>query len=190
METEQALASGSASSSGLKRAAFSPNNGVKSGVTGMTSANKPGSAKKLVIKNFVKPNLPENYLEQTWDRLREAVIAIQTSKPISTPLEELYQAVENLCSHKMATQVYSNLESLCMKHVKDNISQFESDMDSLMFLKTLDNCWQNHCRQMVSIPCCIHTNLYYIIFQIMVRSIFLFLDRTYVLQTASIASIW
>ncbi|KAL8623970.1 Cullin-4A [Nucella lapillus] len=37
----------------------------------------------------------------------------------------------------------------------------------------MNNCWLSHCRQMI-----------------MIRSIFLFLDRTYVLQTTAILSIW
>ncbi|KAL3847408.1 hypothetical protein ACJMK2_018321 [Sinanodonta woodiana] len=41
------------------------------------------------------------------------------------------------------------------------------------FLKKIDQYWQAHCRQMI-----------------MIRSIFLFLDRTYVLQNSSIMSIW
>ncbi|XP_053200258.1 cullin-4B-like [Panonychus citri] len=136
--------------------------------------SKPGSARKLVIKNFSKPLLPENYLDDTWSKLRLAVIAIQTSKAIAMPLEELYKAVENICSHKMASKLYSNLEDLCEEHVKQNIGQFiDCNMDSLTFLKTMDNCWQDHCRQMI-----------------MIRSIFLFLDRTYILQNAAITSIW
>lgn len=91
-------------------------------------------------------------MEETWSKLRLAVIAIQTSKPISVPLEELYKAVENICSHKMAPQLYNNLETLCEQHVKQNISQFvDCNMDSLTFLKMLNSCWQDHCRQMVII---------------------------------------
>jgi len=37
----------------------------------------------------------------------------------------------------------------------------------------MNSCWQTHCRQMI-----------------MIRSIFLFLDRTYVLQTSAVSSIW
>lgn len=48
-----------------------------------------------------KPNLPENYQETTWSKLKESVIAIQTSKAITYSLEELYQAVENMCNHKV-----------------------------------------------------------------------------------------
>lgn len=136
--------------------------------------HKPGSARKLVIKNFEKPRLPENYQQQTWEKLKEAVLAIQTSRPISTSQEELYQAVENMCSNKMAIQIYENLRVLCEHHVKLNVDQFLKEyMDSLYFLKLMNDCWQAHCRQMI-----------------MIRSIFLFLDRTYVLQNASISSIW
>lgn len=137
--------------------------------------SKPGTAKKIVIKNFRdKPKLPENYQENTWDKLKEAVIAIQTSKSIKSSLEELYQAVENMCSHKMAAILYDNLRILCETHVKSNINQFLAEsMDSLFFLKQMNSCWQAHCRQMI-----------------MIRSIFLFLDRTYVLQNAAISSIW
>ncbi|XP_045496375.1 cullin-4A isoform X2 [Colias croceus] len=141
-----------------------------------SSMNKPGAtAKKLVIKNFKsKPNLPENYQETTWSKLREAVIAIQTSKAIAYSLEELYQAVENMCSHKMASQLYVNLTNLVEAHVKSNIEQFLSEsMDRQVFLKRMDDCWRAHCRQMI-----------------MIRSIFLYLDRTYVLQNPSIHSIW
>lgn len=71
-----------------------------------------------------KPTLPENYQEKTWEKLKEAVIAIQTSKPIGYSQEELYQAVENMCSHKMDSQLYVNLTGLAENHVKSNIKPF------------------------------------------------------------------
>ncbi|XP_063375392.1 cullin-4A [Cydia amplana] len=141
-----------------------------------TMQSKPGATtKKLIIKNFKsKPKLPENYQETTWGKLREAVVAIQTSTAIAYSLEELYQAVENMCSHKMASQLYVNLTNLVEAHVKANIEQFLSEsMDRQVFLKRMDDCWRAHCRQMI-----------------MIRSIFLYLDRTYVLQNPSIHSIW
>ncbi|XP_046995069.1 cullin-4A [Schistocerca americana] len=136
---------------------------------------KPGAAKKLVIKNFKeKPKLPDNYQERTWEKLKEAVIAIQTSKSIRYSLEELYQAVENMCNHKMASTLYVNLTALTEQHVKANIEQFMAEsMDRQIFLKKMNECWQSHCQQMI-----------------MVRSIFLYLDRTYVLQNPTIHSIW
>lgn len=57
-----------------------------------------------------KPKLSDDYQAETWRRLQESVIAIQTSTRISHCLEELYQAVENMCSYKMAPQLYDNLK--------------------------------------------------------------------------------
>ncbi|KAG8192285.1 hypothetical protein JTE90_002110 [Oedothorax gibbosus] len=136
--------------------------------------HKPGSTKKLVIKNFAKPTLPENYKQQTWEKLKNAVVAIQKSKSISTSQEELYQAVENLCSNNMASFLYDGLKDLCEVHIKANVDQFlPESMDSFQFLKLMNEFWQAHCRQMI-----------------MIRSIFLFLDRTYILQTPGIPSLW
>ncbi|NXL77208.1 CUL4B protein, partial [Leptocoma aspasia] len=158
--------------------------------------SKPGSAKKLVIKNFKdKPKLPENYTDETWQKLKEAVEAIQNSTSIKYNLEELYQAVENLCSYKISANLYKQLRQICEDHIKAQIHQFREypflslftpsinydflndffmdSLDSVLFLKKIDKCWQDHCRQMI-----------------MIRSIFLFLDRTYVLQNSMLPSIW
>ncbi|NXN95141.1 CUL4B protein, partial [Rhinopomastus cyanomelas] len=137
--------------------------------------SKPGSAKKLVIKNFKdKPKLPENYTDETWQKLKEAVEAIQNSTSIKYNLEELYQAVENLCSYKISANLYKQLRQICEDHIKAQIHQFrEYPFFPVLFLKKIDKCWQDHCRQMI-----------------MIRSIFLFLDRTYVLQNSMLPSIW
>nr|XP_046262852.1 cullin-4B [Scatophagus argus] len=148
---------------------------TKSAGSGTFSNSKPGAAKKLVIKNFKdKPKLPENYIQETWQKLKEAVEAIQNSTSIKYNLEELYQAVENLCSHKISAKLYKQLRAVCEDHIKAQIDQFREDaLDSVLFLKKIDKCWQDHCRQMI-----------------MIRSIFLFLDRTYVLQNSMLPSIW
>ncbi|NWY34047.1 CUL4B protein, partial [Pheucticus melanocephalus] len=136
--------------------------------------SKPGSAKKLVIKNFKdKPKLPENYTDETWQKLKEAVEAIQNSTSIKYNLEELYQAVENLCSYKISANLYKQLKQICEDHIKAQIHQFREYPFLVLFLKKIDKCWQDHCRQMI-----------------MIRSIFLFLDRTYVLQNSMLPSIW
>ncbi|NWV67848.1 CUL4B protein, partial [Malurus elegans] len=142
--------------------------------------SKPGSAKKLVIKNFKdKPKLPENYTDETWQKLKEAVEAIQNSTSIKYNLEELYQAVENLCSYKISANLYKQLRQICEDHIKAQIHQFREypflalNKPKLFCLQEYDKCWQDHCRQMI-----------------MIRSIFLFLDRTYVLQNSMLPSIW
>jgi cullin-4 len=61
------------------------------------------------------------------------------------------QAVENMCSHKMASVLYEELRVVCESHVQANVGVFLNDTsgDNTQFLKTLDKCWQDHCRQMV-----------------------------------------
>ncbi|XP_037953327.1 cullin-4A [Teleopsis dalmanni] len=142
---------------------------------GSNNATKPGDVKKIVIKNFkAKPILPDNYSENTCEKLEEAVLAIQVSKPIKYSLEELYQAVENMCSHKMSAELYAKLHELTEAHVKRNVNTFSNGtMDKLVFLTKLNEWWLSFCQQMI-----------------MMRSIFLYLDRTYVLQTPSVHSIW
>ncbi|XP_034436636.1 cullin-4A isoform X2 [Hippoglossus hippoglossus] len=161
-----------------KRASFSAitehnTNGM--GRTSAVASGKSGASKKLVIKNFKdRPKLAENYTEDTWLKLRDAVGAIQNSTSIKYNLEELYQAVENLCSYKVSPTLYKQLRQVCEDHVQAQIYQFrEESLDNLSFLKRMNRCWQDHCRQ-----------------TIMIRSIFLFLDRTYVLQNSLLPSIW
>ena len=137
--------------------------------------NRQTQTKKLVIKNLkATPSLPKDFQERSWDKLRKAVVAIQTATSIDTSLEELYQAVENLCSHGMAEKVYCQLRDLVECHTKNMVQQFLGEsMDKLIFMKKMNEAWSGHCQQII-----------------MCRSIFLFLDRTYVLQHPGILSIW
>uniref|UniRef100_A0A8C6PEQ3 Cullin-4A n=1 Tax=Nothobranchius furzeri TaxID=105023 RepID=A0A8C6PEQ3_NOTFU len=143
----------------------------------MTHTNR---MKTLSLYEVNRPKLSENYTEDTWLKLRDAVGAIQNSTSIKYNLEELYQAVENLCSYKVSPTLYKQLRQVCEDHVQAQIHQFReypfdlcSSLDNLSFLKRMNRCWQDHCRQ-----------------TIMIRSIFLFLDRTYVLQNSLLPSIW
>lgn len=132
------------------------------------------SVKKLVIKNFKDKTLMlENYTEETWQKLKEAVQAIQNNTSIEYSLEELYQSVENLCSYNLSVNLYERLKQLCEDHIKAQIHQFREFLDGDIFLKKMDTCWQNHGRQMI-----------------LIRNIFLFLDRTYVFQVSVSSSIW
>ena len=84
----------------------SPNGVVRK--TAVKSAGAPG-AKKLVIKNLKpKPVLPDQFETRAVEKLRRAVVAIQKAQSIDTSLEELYAAVENLCSHGFADKVRTN----------------------------------------------------------------------------------
>uniref|UniRef100_A0A7N4PHA9 Cullin-4B n=1 Tax=Sarcophilus harrisii TaxID=9305 RepID=A0A7N4PHA9_SARHA len=74
----------------------------------------------------------------------------------------------------ISAKLYKQLRQICEEHIRTQIHQFREDsLDSVLFLKKIDKCWHNHCRQMS-----------------MIRSIFLYLDRTYVLQNSMLPSIW
>ncbi|KAG8452124.1 hypothetical protein GDO86_004064 [Hymenochirus boettgeri] len=136
-----------------KKTNFSTVVGHTNGLTKPSSLHsKPAASKKLVIKNFKdKPILPDNYTRDTWQKLHEAVNAIESSTSIKYNLEELYQAVENLCSYKVSHTLYKQLRQVCEDHMKAQIHQFgEYSLDSFLFLKKVNRCWKDHCRQMVS----------------------------------------
>ncbi|XP_077976505.1 cullin-4B-like isoform X2 [Styela clava] len=148
-------------------------NGMKKPPLGSGLKGSAGP-KKLTIKNFkAKPRLPQDYEKIAWQKLEEAVSAIHRSSFIRYSLEELYKAVENLCSHKISQTLYDQLKVVCEKHVQRQLDLFSEDSDSEAFLVKLDKQWRDHCQQMV-----------------MIRCIFLVLDRTYVLQNSMIPSLW
>ena len=73
---------------------------------------------------LARPKLPDNFKDTTWGKLKEAICAIQNKTSISSSLEELYKAVENMCSHKMSSVLYNELEAECERHVTSRLSQF------------------------------------------------------------------
>ena len=80
----------------------------------------------ILLSSIVRTHLPENYSEAAWFKLKEAVLAVYNSSPISYSLEELYKAVENSCSHGMAAQLYGNLTCVCRDHITSLLPQFNS----------------------------------------------------------------
>jgi len=132
--------------------------------------------KKLVIKNLkAAPKLPENFEEQTWKILQDAVRAVCHSRPTACSLEELYKAAEDLCYHKLAANLYERLQRECEDHVRAEYGRVSATQTSstVEYLSLIDKCWGDFCQHMV-----------------LIRSIFLYLDRTYVIQNSNIKSIW
>jgi pyridoxine/pyridoxamine 5'-phosphate oxidase len=72
---------------------------------------------KLTVK-LVKPRVPITFEEDTWKKLKNAVEAIQQSRPVADGLEDLYKACENLCSYKMGYSLYMKLQQVCETHIK------------------------------------------------------------------------
>jgi len=138
-------------------------------------AGTGGAAKKLVIKPLRAPSLPADFELATWHKLQAAVRAVHEKRPVESSLEELYRAVEDLCTHKMAAATYARLEHECEQHTERALRQLASasSSDPSAFLARVHGAWLDHCQQ-----------------SLMIRSIFLVLDRTYPLQTAGVRSLW
>ena len=74
----------------------------------------------------------------------------------------------------MAPKLYGKLEAVCEKHVQTCIASLVgTSQDATVFLGSVERVWNSHCDQMA-----------------LIRNIFLYLDRTYVLQTTTVASLW
>lgn len=135
------------------------------------------NAKKLVIRNFRKRASDAMHgaqIDESWNLLEEAIIAIQKKRKANTTFEQLYHTVENLCNFGYATEIYNKLRDCILNHVKSGLTGLNEHFDAaVLFLQRLNCLWLEHCEQMV-----------------MIRSVFLFLDRTFVLQTASLLSLW
>ncbi|KAM7505971.1 hypothetical protein LguiB_004875 [Lonicera macranthoides] len=138
-------------------------------------ATPPQPAKKLVIKLLkAKPTLPTNFEENTWATLKSAISAIFLKQPDPCDLEKLYQAVNDLCLHKMGGSLYQRIEKECESHISTALQSLVGQSEDLMvFLSLVEKCWQDFCDQML-----------------MIRGIALYLDRTYVKQTPNVRSLW
>ncbi|KAJ1835814.1 Cullin-4A [Coemansia sp. RSA 2711] len=137
-----------------------------------------GPQKKLVIKGLkALPTLPASYKTDTLERLRAAVQAIQQSQPTTQGLEELYRDCEGMCLHGFASDVYAMLQAELEKYARQQLSQIDGQTNAqpaegAMLVKTRQF-WEGYTQQLA-----------------MIRCVFLYLDRTYALQTANVVSLW
>ncbi|PAV80121.1 hypothetical protein WR25_24733 [Diploscapter pachys] len=133
------------------------------------------SARKIAIKNFKRRFADtEETFEKQWNELSTSIGAIQTQQKVGTSLEQLYKTVEVIAStEKGASMAYHLLVAKIRSHMsscRENVSFDKSPED---FLTTLNQLWANHWEQ-----------------TLLIRNIFLYLDRTFVLQDVGKASIW
>ncbi|XP_024030922.1 cullin-4 [Morus notabilis] len=140
-----------------------------------TPPHPPG--KKFVIKfnkDKEKPKLPVNFEDETWAKLKSAICAIFLKRRDSCDLEKLYQAVNNLCLHKLGANLYQRIERECETHIAAALRALVGQSpDLVVFLSLVERCWQDLCDQIL-----------------MIRGIALYLDRTYVRQTPNVRSLW
>jgi len=143
----------------------------------MASHGRMGTAapRRLVIKPLkTTPRLPDNFELATWAKLLAAVRAVHAKRPVTHSLEELYRGVEDMCLQSMAARTYERLEAECEAHIQASVEALRGQTpDARAFLSLMHGCWTSHCEEMLTL-----------------RSIFLYLDRTHVMQTAGKKSLW
>jgi cullin-4 len=142
---------------------------------GKPGGGAAGGGRKLVIKPLKSaPKLPQDFEQNTWGKLVAAVHAVHNKQAVAHSLEELYRAVQDMCLNGMASTVYDRLQTECERHIEGRLNALLGQTpDTLAFLNLVHGTWDDHCEQM-------HT----------LRSIFLYLDRTYVMQAVSKKSLW
>ncbi|KAL5977480.1 Cullin-4 [Asimina triloba] len=115
-----------------------------------------------------KPKLPLNFEEDTWATLKSAINAIFLKQPDPCDSEKLYQAVSDLCLHKMGGNLYERIQKECEAHISATLQSLVGQSPDLVVFLSLDLCDQ----------------------MLMIRGIALYLDRTYVKQNSNVRSLW
>ncbi|GBF89461.1 hypothetical protein Rsub_02033 [Raphidocelis subcapitata] len=135
----------------------------------------PGTKKLLIKPLKQQPKLPENFEQDTWARLEDAVDAVHRKRAVACSLEELYRAVEDMCTHKMQDGLYRRLQAACDAHISRALAglQEQVQLDPVSFLDRADAVWQDYCASMLTVRC-----------------IFLYLDRTYVMGLPGLRSLF
>jgi len=144
-------------------------------MNGKANNSRKKPVKKLVIKGFegTAAQLPNDFEEKLWEKLQLAIRAVHLKEAVKYGEEELYKATENLCTHKLGGSLYKKIQDECEIHIKTQLNRLLSHLPEVNFLVLVNSCWKDHCESMFFI-----------------RSIFLYLDRTYVLQTPNVISLW
>ncbi|KAL8770883.1 MAG: hypothetical protein Q9209_003534 [Squamulea sp. 1 TL-2023] len=134
--------------------------------------------RKLVVKNFRKTprSDPEKYVNQVWSQLDTALSAILADEKLPHSNEELYRGVENLCRQGRAPQLYKSLREKCRQGIKTHfekplLSQ-ASGLDDVGMLSAVMEAWEIWNIRLRTI-----------------RSIYFFLDRSYLLNSPLLPSI-
>jgi cullin-4 len=138
--------------------------------------NNVTKKKVLKIKPFaVQPTLPASFEEDTWTKLRKAVVSIFNTEGFNASQEELYKAVTDMCLHQMAPNLFIKLKNECTEHVKVlQQGLINKTPEHMAYLRLVANAWDQFSGEME-----------------ILRSIFLYLDRTYVMKnTSGDRSLW
>ncbi|CAF1451196.1 unnamed protein product [Adineta steineri] len=150
--------------------------------TYISSQNSSTTTKKLIIKNLKTTSLTPSpdYFDKIWPLLKQALQAILTGTNSPTNEEQLYRHIDHLCTIStnetnisLPSLLYDNLKKVLDEHMQALLPSLLSETnDSNDYLRLLNSIWNDH-----------------IVRSILIRQLFIVLDRTYVLH-AAVPSIW
>lgn len=134
--------------------------------------------KKLHVKGL-KPASnadTDEYYNIVWKRLETSLSAIFVDETLPYSNEELYRGVEIVCRQGKAADIYEKLKNKCSWNVLHQISEplIESpgNHDAVVVLQSVVRAWSRWSKQLETL-----------------RSIFFYLDRSFLLHSASLPSI-
>ena len=147
---------------------------------GFRSANSTskGGPKKIPVLNLrtTSKTAPDEYYQHVWNQLDAALSAIFAEKKLPYSMEELYKGVETACRQNRASNLNIRLCERCSSHmsskVKPSLLQKMRVESSIEALDSIIKAWSSWYKQLKTI-----------------RSIFFYLDRSYLLHTSSLPSI-
>ncbi|KAL3098075.1 hypothetical protein niasHT_027620 [Heterodera trifolii] len=143
----------------------------------MTSSSSRNGIKKIAIRKFQRRNDPSvSNFDTNWSVLEDSVKKIQERESATVTCVELYNMVEHLCQMNYAGEIYARLQLLIGKFAEaESASLLDNSLNvsNEAFLAALNRLWEAFCQQLT-----------------LTRSVFLYLDRTYRVQSTSSVSIW
>ena len=156
---------------------------ISSPVKGKENSVRPANfapytgPRKLAVKNLKSAPRQDadEYYKTVCERLDASLSAIYKDKKPSNSNEELYRGVENVCRQGKAADLYEKLKGSCngnVLDVKETLLQNLDNDNAVDVLQSVVRKWSSWNKQLETI-----------------RSIFFYLDRSYLLHSASQPSI-
>lgn len=125
----------------------------------------------------------DDFRTSNWKSLKEAIDAIQDERAVSTSLEQLYRSVEDVCVQNNSAWLYEKLKKECDMHslrilgalmtVSEQCDGSMEKVEEEQVLEVVGKHWDKYCAQLI-----------------LIRHIFLYLDRTHVLTKSDYRSIF
>ena len=119
---------------------------------------------RIRIKAFPM-NLDENYMQNIWGVLENAILEIQKKNNSGLSFEELYRNAYTLVLHKQGEKLYNGMKEVVSDHLVSKVRQDILASLHNNFLHEINLAWIDHQFSMI-----------------MIRDILMYMDRVYVKQ--------